>query len=421
MKARYLPAFALLLVTFWARAQAPGAELPPGHPPPSQDVSMANPSLPRGTVEVEVLDANESPVAGAEVQLWRVPAGREEDSASQEDRRARTGVNGKVELGGLEPERGMAYEVRVDHGPATFSSGLFHPSVDRGHQVTLHVYPATLELNQTEIALQTLAYVMPTDDAFQWELLVTVFNLGRVAWVTHDTRIGLPLGAAGIEAEPRSPAVGWIVEDRAARMVGTVPPGRHELLLRFHVRNQKADQAHFHFELPPRVAEAQVMAEGPPGMRLEVADAPPSQPKSGRKGQRLLFVRWQAPEATPLQELQVTLSGIPTPGPGRWIAVIFALALFGWGVWPARRRKAAASPLSDRDARRARSAVLDELVALERARRADVVGPTTYEIARGKLLRALAAIAPGRPGSSKPVGPRAARRPRPPPHQPPAP
>jgi hypothetical protein len=228
--------------------------------------------------------------------------------------------------------------------------------------------------------------------------VLTVFNLGKVAWVTEDTRLGLPQNSSAIESESQTPGLGWVPESGAARLVGTAGPGRHELVLRFQVKSQHDDQASFRFDLPPRVGAAQVAAEGPSSLKLAVADAPAPELRSGPKGQRLWVVSRQAPREGPaLRELAVTLSGIPTPGQGRWLALGAALLFVAWGVWPAPKRKPGTRGLSAEDSNRAHAVVLDELVALERARQDGVIGAGTYEATRGKLLRALSELAETQP------------------------
>jgi hypothetical protein len=370
---------------------APDAQLAP------EDLSAPSTALPPGTVGVQVRDANERPVSGVDVRLMQSLFGHDDDP-SKSVRQARTDADGKVSLTGLAGGRGVAYEVRVEAGRAVFTSGQFELAHDRGQEVTLHVYPATSDLAETELAMQALAYVVPRDDVFQWEFALTILNLGRVAWVTEDTRLGLPRGASAIESESRAPGLDWVPESGSARLVGTAGPGRHELVLRFQVKSQHDERASFHFDLPPRVAAAQVVAEGPSSLRLQVADAPPAELRSGPQGQSFWVVGWQAPREGPaLSELAVTLSGIPTPGHGRWIALGAALLLAAWGAWPAPKRKPGTPALSAEDSRRAHAVVLDELVALERARRNDVVGPGTYEATRGKLLRALSELGQSQP------------------------
>jgi len=104
-----------------------------------------------------------------------------------------------------------------------------------------------------------------------------------------------------------------------------------------------------------------------------------------------------------LKAFTAQLSGIPTPGNGRWIAVLVALGLaaLGAGVLRGVFGEDAQVDLQDRDAERAHRVLLDELVDLTRARKNQVIGPSTYESARRVLVEALSRIVSTNPGLGK--------------------
>jgi hypothetical protein len=122
-------------------------------------------------------------------------------------------------------------------------------------------------------------------------------------------------------------------------------------------------------------------------------------------GQRVLVTRRVAVrgQASGLGDFTASLAGIPTPGSGRWIAVLIATALAGLGFAAFRGKlgNETNADLQDRDAERARRLLLDELVQLTRARREQRIGPSTYESARRALVEALARIVSMNPGLGK--------------------
>ena len=120
--------------------------------------------------------------------------------------------------------------------------------------------------------------------------------------------------------------------------------------------------------------------------------------------------------------LDVTLSGLPTPGPGRWIAVALAVLALGAGIFSSASAAAAIDDDARQDMVDAREALLSELVALERAHKDGSVGPRTYARVRASLLDALARIVrrssrpaeahqEARPGGSPRLAPPPKRRP----------
>ena len=74
---------------------------------------------------------------------------------------------------------------------------------------------------------------------------------------------------------------------------------------------------------------------------------------------------------SPLTGFTATLTGIPTPGPGRWFALLIAGSMAIGGVFAARGAFDGSAGGKDlaADKKRARELLLRELVALEAARR----------------------------------------------------
>ena len=95
-----------------------------------------------------------------------------------------------------------------------------------------------------------------------------------------------------------------------------------------------------------------------------------------------------------LPSLTITITGLPTTGPGRWLAVgLAATAILGAGSYAWSRRRDDELPEDAlADLREAREALLDEIVSLERAHKSGEVGPKSYERLRAALLDALARI-----------------------------
>ncbi len=95
-----------------------------------------------------------------------------------------------------------------------------------------------------------------------------------------------------------------------------------------------------------------------------------------------------------MKDFAAPLSGIPTPGPGRWYALVIALCLGVGGVFAANGAFDDAGGGKDlaADKKRAREVLLRELVALEAARRAERIGPRSYEQSRSALIDAIARL-----------------------------
>jgi hypothetical protein len=147
--------------------------------------------------------------------------------------------------------------------------------------------------------------------------------------------------------------------------------------------------------LPPHVVEMRVIAEASAAMNLEVDGFQPPVPAANQNGQRVLVsVKQLLRRDEELKDFTATVSGIPVPGPGRWVAVLVALAMAIGGVFAARGAFDDASGGTDAaaDKKRAREILLRELVALEAARAAQKIGPRSYEQSRVRLIDAVARL-----------------------------
>src|SRR5262249_34116376 len=127
---------------------------------------------------------------------------------------------------------------------------------------------------------------------------------------------------------------------------------------------------------------------------LAVGDFPPSQKTQNREGKHVLITeRTVARSEGTLPALSITLSGLPVPGVGRWIAVAIAAIVLVVGFGYLHGTKS--GPMDDDafdELVEAREALLGEIVTLERLRRSGEVGPKTYDRLKKALLDALARI-----------------------------
>jgi hypothetical protein len=113
----------------------------------------------------------------------------------------------------------------------------------------------------------------------------------------------------------------------------------------------------------------------------------------GKQGQRALmamrdFLRW---EGVRPNELTATITGMPTRGSGPLVATLIAVAIAGAGIYVAASVRRAGA-IATGDKQQARELLLVELVAVEKAFRAQQIGPKTYEQTRRSLLDALVRI-----------------------------
>jgi hypothetical protein len=261
----------------------------------------------------------------------------------------------------------------------------------------VHSYEAATDIEEVFVGMQGLVYLQLREDTIVVEHLFNVFNLGPIAWVP-DVTFTLP---EGFKAFNKGDTVDEMrfeeVRSSGVAIRGTVAPGRHSASFRYSVPFNKEERQVIRIQMPPRVAQFRVIAEASKSMNLEVQGFPAAQRTQGQDGKKILLTEQRSARAAGgMQELSITLTGLPTPSPWRWAALGLAgLVVMGAVGVTFQRRKESVVELDD-DARQdlveARNALLDEFVELERAHKRGDIGPKTYDRVRAALLDALARI-----------------------------
>jgi hypothetical protein len=409
----------LLLAPARANAQDDEDELPPGHPgvtgapgamghpelaghQTAPDNLVPAPELKTGTIEVSVLDADDHPVAGQDVRLG-IMFNKVAEGESRSSRFGKTGPDGVARFEGLQNNSAYAYRVTVRTGVAEFAATPFNLKETGGMRVSLHVFPIVQDLSSAPIGIRGFFYIETRDEVFQVEGLFRVSNIGHAAWVPRDLLVGLPDGfKAFTGGESMFDSKFEAVEGRGARLVGTFPPGQRDLNFRFQVPKDAVSTAVFRFTPPPRAYEMRVIAVASTSMGLEVDGWEAPQTGVDPSGNRVLVTRKVAQRGqAAVGPFVVTLTGLPVPGPGRWIAIAIALAFVAAGAAAAAGKwRLVSTERVQSDRARACDLLLDELVALNRAKDRGEVGPQTHERTQRALMDALARI--GIPAATKP-------------------
>lgn len=402
---------ALLFGSHAAWAQDPAGGFHGGADPrqfsePQPDQLQAAADIPVGSIEALIVDADEKPIPNLEVRLGilfqTVAEGEKRTSKS-----AKTNANGVARFDGLTTGSSYSYRVSAKNGLGEYGSSPFNLKDTSGMRALLHVFPASSDVNVAVVGMRGFLYFETRDDVFQVEALFRVINLGRVAWVPNDVVMDLPEGwkafSAG-DASAMTDARFEAVEGRGARLLGTYPPGQRDVSFRFQLPKGSSDSASFRVRPPPRVAEMRVIAVASRQMGLEVPDWEAPRDGVGPRGDRVLVTRKVVSRgADEIREFTVTLTGLPVPGPGRWIAsgIALAFALLGWAAATGKLRLVS-QERAQGDRARARDLLIAELVSVTRARERNEIGPNAYDRTHRLLVDALARIGlPSEPKRTK--------------------
>ncbi|MEP7051860.1 MAG: hypothetical protein ABJB12_15960 [Pseudomonadota bacterium] len=379
---------------------AGGSAVPPGHPgmtsaDPAADVSEATPALAAGVVSATIVNQQGVPLVGTQVRLG-ILFQKIAEGESRSEKFAQTDSAGSVRFTDLQKGSDHAYRITIASGPASYQTAPFNLRQDMGQRVVLHVFPYTADIDQAMIGMRGYQYIETRDDVFQFEMLFRVFNVGQVTWVPKDVVVQLPKGFKAFKAQEGMTDVHFEqVDGVGARLKGTFGPGQQEASFRFQMPKFSDDSVSFHMSLPPHVAEMRVIAEASSAMNLEVDGFQPPIATANQNGQRVLVsVKQLLRRDEEIRDFTATITGIPVPGPGRWVAVLVALGMAIAGALAAQGvfDDAAGGKDAAADKKRAREILLRELVALEAARAADKIGPRSYQQSREHLIDAIARL-----------------------------
>jgi hypothetical protein len=386
-------------------------DLPPGHPSiapgtqatkgsgfqPPPDIAQPDAQVPIDTIKVQILDKDGHPVPNTKVKLGIL----QQSIAEGESHAARSGTTdreGHIQFDGLEAASGISYRVSVPEGRATYATDPFVLKKTMGQRVVLHVYPSTDDIRAAMVGMRGFGYIQPRDDAYQLEFMFQIYNIGPITWVPKDVHIDLPHGWKAFVADKSMSDTRVVADgDSGIKLEGTFSPGQHQIGFRFQVPNDHDATTSFSMGMPPHMASMQMVVESAPGMSMNIAGFGPAQPATNNNGQRVLVAARQLQQGEPqMNQLSITLAGVPTPPAGRWYAVViaFSLGLVGLGIALGRSKNETkrAAAVAQRDIEQSRQLLLDELVALEHAKRREQIGPRTYERTRRTLLDALARL-----------------------------
>jgi hypothetical protein len=360
------------------------------------DTAIDDPSLPPGTIVLTIKDAEDKPLPKTSVVI-----GILESSVAKGDSRKRrtveTDAEGTAQVDGLSVGGGTSYRISTTRDGGSFASQPFSLSSKAGKRVVVHAYQSTNNVENVLVGMQAFVFVSLREDALSVEHMFNIFNIGPTAWVPdlNGAKMTLPDTYKAFNTSDAMTDVKFVEgKDKDASLVGTIGPGQNEANFRYHVPLAGSERQTFRIALPPRVGEVRVFSEAGKTMGLEVNGFPSAQKQRGRDGRKVwITARQAAPGEHGIKTLDITITGLPTPGPGRWIAVLAALSALGlMAVYLVKQQDPNTAEDTRGDLIEARDALLGEFVTLEKAHRKGDIGPKTYQRLRTALLDALARI-----------------------------
>ena len=201
-----------------------------------------------------------------------------------------------------------------------------------------------------------MVYAEVKDDRIQIQQAYKIYNFGKNAWVPGpDTIVALPETFTAFATQQGMTDVGVdAVPKKGVKIRGTFAPGQHVIEFKWQLPYTGDSEVKVDVGMPPHLAAARVIAPAAKGMGMEVDGFEPTKLSTDGMGQRALVTEKQLRrEDPPVKSLRLTIKGLPTEGPGKFIATLLALSGLVVGVVLGVRK---APP---RDTKRERQQLLD--------------------------------------------------------------
>lgn len=377
---------------------APPPQQPPREDPHQrrarvpQDGSAREPSLKPGTLKIGIFDAFEAPLTNFEFELLIVHSTIAQGE-TRETKKGRTNEEGLAVFDDLPVGSANTYMVRAQNKGASFSVKNIRLDDRAGAVALLHVFEPTNDFMLAQVAGLTEIGISHKEDLLVVDYALLYENPGPYA-LQLDESLDLPPGFKAVDApDQQYPTV--VATDNGARLQGTLRPGRHVIEFSFRVPLEDDGEQSLPIPMPPNVVNSTVRVSASKKMGLDVEGFSSSVRKNGDNGSWLeSSYQMQDLRGGFIQRANVHLTGLPTQPWGSYAAAGLAVVALAAGAMyvVSRRGKGVAPADSLEDLTEAQQALLDEFVALERARQRGDIGPKSYARLRQAMLDALARI-----------------------------
>ena len=367
-----------------ARQRQTAADRMAGRVPPLA-TAVQDRAIPVGTIRVQVVDAQSRPLPGVSVRVGVMRQAGARDALFGE-----TGSDGVALIENLSTGSDQAYRVSVNHQGATYGAPPFRLETDMGHSVRVRRLDTTTD---TRMLLQVLGqtHLEYKNDRLHVTEQTQLTNLGDETIVFGDgLHYPLPIGFKAFQSPAQMTDQRIVPEDSGFLLKGSVPPGTITLNWAYDLPLDGAEARLAH-DMPFRTYAYRVFSDAASGMRMDVEGFPAPEVHNSQ-GRRMLITQLErTPEDPTFDRLVVTVQGIPTAGPMRWVALGGAFILLMLGLLLVTQGGRAEEVRVEARQRRKKE-ILDAAVELSEAHARGEVGPKYHARRMGELVSELASL-----------------------------
>jgi hypothetical protein len=281
-----------------------------------------------------VIGSNGAPYPQAPIVL-----GVMSSSSSRTEQRATADQTGRYTFRGLATGSSQAYRVNVAYAGAKFSSTPFRLPDHAGYRVRIPLQETTRN-DRLFIQLSGQTVVELRDDRLHITQQARLANAGSSVYVLPPDGLVIPLpeGHTAFQWQDQmTDQKGEAVADKGFKLRGSFPPGTVNLAWTYDLP-RSGSSARILVNLPWKTYRYVIAAEAPEGLKLRVSEFPEAE-RVNYQGRWLLVTEIQNQPGSPsMQPFNIKIDGTPGPGPGRWIAVVLAVLLAGFGLSRAFKR-----------------------------------------------------------------------------------
>ncbi len=342
---------------------APGAHTAPANPLHNQlqdakPLVLGRPTeeLPPGTIKVRVEDRNRAPIPNRFVRIGVMNQNPGAGAPARSQHTADTDAQGIATFEGLPTGTTQAYRITVPHGVATLGSMPFRLPTDRGYAASARVLPLTSDMSKV-FQLMHRTRISLVEGRMRLTQQVQWVNLSNELFVFPEAGTFAALPKEATAFQPQASMTDQRVNYQPAesakpggvRLRGSLPPGRTNMVWSFDVPIEvpafSLGTGALDLEIPvtfntflgrvevQELAGLGVTVDGMPNPeRHPTAGGPVWVTEAPRKGK----VDSTAP-------IVIHLTGIPGPGPWRWLALFAAIPIAAFGVAVGKRKANAPS------------------------------------------------------------------------------
>ncbi|MET0285302.1 MAG: carboxypeptidase-like regulatory domain-containing protein, partial [Polyangiales bacterium] len=300
---------------------------------PTMPVAEPLRSLPVGSIQVVVTGQNGERIPNVDIVL-----GVMQSLGGRTEQRAKADEHGEHLFQNLAVGTQQAYRVNVLRDGAKFSTTPFRLPDDMGYVARVPLLPTTTD---TKMLFQMIGQTVVElrDDRLHVSQQARVANAGqRVIVLPKDgLEIPLPEGFTAFSWQDQmTDQKGEELAGKGFRIRGSLPPGTVTLTWTFDLQ-RSGDSAKIQIKQPWRTYQYRVISEAPPGLKLRVTDFPEAEAVKDKDRDLLFTQKQNSPTDVAAAAFTIKLDGIPSPGPGRWIALVMAVLAMGVGLVVARK------------------------------------------------------------------------------------